>query len=72
MKSKWYYQLEIQQTVTVVIGLHQEDAQIEGVAKKRGYLDIGLAIFKKNPDNTLDIKMLPDNKLSRQIEIELV
>ena len=45
--SKWYYSIDLQETTKIFIGLHQEDMRIKGVAQRRPYLDLSIAILRR-------------------------
>jgi calpain-15 len=53
--SKWYYSLEVQEKTRVIIGVHQEDERIKGVSEKRPYLDIGITIFKRTENSSIEV-----------------
>lgn len=46
--SKWIYALEVPTKTHLVVGVHQEDERIEGTQPRRAYLDLGLAILKRD------------------------
>ena len=69
--SKWYYSIEIEERTQIIIGLHQEDERIEGVILKRPYLDIGLAVLKKDKD-LLELIELRDLVNERDTEIDVI
>lgn len=41
--SKWCYKFDLNQKSKIVIGLHQEDVRIVGVASRRPFIDMGKA-----------------------------
>lgn len=49
--SKWFYALEVPEKSHVIIGLHQEDERQEGTVQRRQYVDMGVALLKRD---TLD------------------
>lgn len=46
--SKWFYALEVPEKSHVIIGLHQEDERIQGTLPRRGYLDAGVCLLKRD------------------------
>lgn len=46
--SKWYYALEVPEKSHVVIGLHQEDERQEATMQRRPYIDMGVALLKRD------------------------
>jgi len=53
------------------VGIHQEDERCLAVNMLRGYLDIGITIFKKGENGVLDLVKQTTSKVDRQIELEL-
>ena len=53
--SKWYYELNFDETTKIFIGLHQEDERIQGVIQRRPFIDVGLTILRVNEDETLTL-----------------
>jgi hypothetical protein len=68
--SKWYYSIDLQETTKIFIGLHQEDMRIKGVAQRRPYLDISIAILRRTSEG-VDLIDLKDFVQDRQCEIEV-
>ena len=68
--SKWYYTVDITERTQLVVTLHQEDERIDGVLSRRPYLDIGIAILKKNGD-AIDLVEVRDLVSERECEMEV-
>jgi len=43
--SKWYYSIDIPEKTKIIIGVHQEDVRIAGVASRRPFIDIGINLL---------------------------
>lgn len=67
--SRNYYQVEIFDESTFIVGVHQEDASIEATRNSRPYLDIGVTILKKENDSYQLVQNF-ENETSRQIFLE--
>lgn len=71
--SKWFYALEVPSKTHLVVGLHQEDERIEGVLNRRGYIDMGMAIIKRNASEVgSTLIAVKDYVMARDCEIEIV
>ena len=68
--SKWYYTITLTEPSKLFIGIHQEDERIFGVEEKRGYLDIGIAVLKRENEEFFIVK-LKENDIQRQVELEV-
>lgn len=68
--SKWYYELNFDETTKIFIGLHQEDERIQGVIQRRPFIDVGLTILRVNEDETLTLVEYNQFSRERQVEIE--
>jgi calpain-15 len=55
----------------MVIGIHQEDERVCGVATKRSNLDIGVVILKRTPDGSVSLERMKELAFERQIELEV-
>jgi calpain-15 len=69
--SKWYYSLEIVEKTKLIITLHQEDERISGVAGHRPYLDISIAVLRRQSNNGVELVDFSEFKFDRQIELEI-
>jgi hypothetical protein len=69
--SKWYYTLDVSKYTRVFISVHQEDERVPGITLRRPYLDIGIAVLKKNHDGELSLVALKDLIVDRQTELEV-
>ena len=69
--SKWYYSLEVTEPTNVIVGIHQEDERIAGVASRRPYLDIGIVILQRHSDGNITLLEQKDLVFDRQCEMEL-
>ena len=55
-----------------MVTIHQEDERIQNVIQRRPYIDIGMAILKRNGEEGTTLIQLKDNLMSRDCEIEIV
>ena len=69
--SKWYYTVEVAEKTQMTITVHQEDERIEGVLSRRPYLDIGIAILRKD-ETDISLVELRDLVNERECEIEVI
>lgn len=69
--SKWYYSIEIVEKTKIVISVHQEDERIAGVSQLRPYLDIGIAVMKRENNSSVSLVGYADFKFERQSQLEL-
>ena len=69
--SKFYYCADIVEPTKLFIGLHQEDERIFGVDTKRGYLDIGIVILKRDRGDQPEECFYLSNENKREIQIEV-
>lgn len=45
VRSKYYYDLFVDQKQRILLGLHQEDERIQDIIKRKPYMAIGVAIL---------------------------
>jgi len=69
--SKWYYSIDLQEKTKVIIGVHQEDVRIAGVAARRPFIDIGVIVLKRTSDNGVTYVDSRDLSFERQVELEI-
>ena len=69
--SKWYYSMEVVEKTKIVISVHQEDERISGVALHRPYLDIGIAVMRRENNGLVSLVGYVDFKFERQSQLEL-
>ena len=69
--SRWYYHINIGLRQRAFIGVHQVDERIEGYAKTLPYLDIGIAILKKNETGNWTLYQNATLVRDRQCEVEI-
>jgi hypothetical protein len=70
--SKWFYALEVPEKSHVIIGLHQEDERAEGTLPRRGYMDMGIALLKRNQEDGSSFLQHRDFQSARDTELETV
>ena len=51
MRSKYQYEVELNQKQRFDIVLHQEDIRILDVIRRRPYMSIGISVFKQDPQS---------------------
>ena len=44
-RSKYVYEVKVDQKQRVLIGIHQEDERIQGIVQRKPYIAIGVAIL---------------------------
>ena len=69
--SKWYYELSVEETTKVFVGLHQEDERISGVLLRRPFIDVAVAILKVQDDGSLTLLDHKNFSRDRQVELEV-
>ena len=68
--SRWYYQLKIDKTTKVIIGIHQEDERSVGVKETRRYIDIGMDLIQLVDGKYKIIDFYPSD-FQREVFIEI-
>jgi len=70
--SKWYYALEVPEKSHVFIGLHQEDERQEGTILRRPYIDMGMALIKRDVLDGSSFVQHRELQIGRDLEMECV
>lgn len=68
--SKWYYALEVYEKSHVIVGLHQEDERAEGTLPRKGYIDFGMALIKRDAIEGSSFIQHKDLSIGRDCEME--
>ena len=68
--SRWYYQLKLDKTTKVIIGIHQEDERSIGVKETRRYIDIGMDLIQLVDGKYKIIDFYPSD-FQREVFIEV-
>jgi calpain-15 len=71
VKTKYYYEIQVQQKQKIFVGVHQEDERIQDMLKRMPYMTVGVAILQKNKDATLDLVHLKEFSVERQVEFDV-
>ena len=69
--SQFYYCVDITEPTKLFIGIHQEDERIFGADTKRTYLDVGLAILKRERGDHPVECFYKSNVNRREVEVEV-
>jgi len=70
VRSKYFYELSVQQKQRVLIGVHQEDERIQDVINRKPYMAIGVAILLKS-DHGLELVYMKEFTSERQVELDV-
>ena len=68
--SKWYYELNVETEMEMFIGLHQEDERIQGVVKRRPFIDVGVSLIKVSDDDNFELVDFGAMSRDRQVELQ--
>lgn len=69
-KSSHAWEIEVNKSLRLIIGIHQEDENCVGAKELRKYIDLGVVIFKKSRFGYEKFIKIQENKSQREIFYE--
>ena len=71
VRSRFQYEIEIEQKKTINFSIHQDDVRIQYTILRKPYVAIGMVILRKDPSGKLELIYMKEFQSERQIELEI-